>query len=388
MVYPLGQIGMRSESSPTLNKYENIKMYRHAVRAIKSAEENNMIRRCEYKDRKKYFRVSEPKISEMYESLPDEIKLHLDLMVGDRQHRYCGGYDFRIKQRRLYDIAGCMCSVGASIDFDYITCLKVKGYDNLPPQRDTRSIFKNGEVRDSKEILSDVRDEEIVFFTNKAIRRSAVKSSITSQPRIMMSRVIGYLVSGKNTYSCYYVGGAKESWFKDVEWQTGERFTRLCKSLPYYLKHRNEIPDLQVIIYTKNTEVFKNLLTGEKVSIKPLEVYRLAYYLPMSENVDDMTAMLTINDWKKKLDTCFGLKKDDNINGDGVLETGDEVFNFLCCNIGRFVKMQGYIQRSKPVLIIHEWMEEFANEFFGSECPKRIVSNDEFKQMLSVVKEL
>lgn len=127
------------------------------------------------------------------------------------------------------------------------------------------------------------------------------------------------------------------------------------------------------------------------VKIKADTVYNFPYFVPLSENAGDVTRMLLVDDWKKKLNAILSSETSSPDDAeDGWLENGDGMYNFLCCNAALMKERASRInsRRSVSTIVIHDWQKEAAEILFGKDVKAVVINDEQFRILLTAVESL
>lgn len=373
--------------------------YNYVVNELSKMKSEGLIRLYKYPDGRSFYRLCEPAGTEKLKELSTDLLMHLDLMVGPEGKRYKGSKDYRVKQRKLYEVCALLESTGVTIDGLKAIKTNKRGKcgfvcETSDEQSDLSDtvFFKNGELKSVQQIFEQVNPEEYNFISTKAMRNVS-DDAIQLHPRTHMHRSIGILLHGANMYSVYCLQGSREQWLRSVESQAVYQMQRLASMHLPAFEGKKTIGSKKAIFYVPNSNVLTDLVTcrTKTVKIKADTVYNFPYFVPLSENAGDVTRMLLVDDWKKKLNAILSSETSSPDDAeDGWLENGDGMYNFLCCNAALMKERASRInsRRSVSTIVIHDWQKEAAEILFGKNVKAVVINDEQFRILLTAVESL
>ena len=383
----------------------------YVLKEIAKMRNENIIHDHRYKDRKRYYRLKDPAGTEALSRCHPDALSHLDVMVGEQGKRYKGSQDHRIKMRRMYDICTFYNDMGIAVDRMKIVRDSV-GF-GTPLARDMSrsndSVFTaEGELKKMQDILGMISPDEMVFLSRRLIRKLSDKYSFKG--RYEMFRAVGILVHQKQLYEIYYFMSAEERWTADTERALVNATTLHAEqNLSAFAAGKDRMLQSKAIIYLPDVQSVEMIVpkkergnaqrirekkkenesSAEPVEvIDPLDVYNIAYAVPLSENAEDITRMLLIDGWRNKVCDAIPVKVRASNNE---LEFGwmdeqrtEAVYNLLCCNVGYMRQIAPRINSSnvKSKVIIHDWQEELVRMLYGENVITIDVDAKMFKALL------
>ena len=370
----------------------------YVVDTIRKMRKKDLIHEFRYNDRKKYYRISNPKgmeaIRKRYGSTATS---HLELMLGDSSSRYKGTSDYRMKQRKLYELCFFFNSVGFDVDRIHIA----KESNDFGSKKDHKSLrrisvtekekgvfSRRGTLKSIPQIFSEYDSAAPTFLTSKALRNLA-DTGIQLHPRTQMYRASGMMISGKNIFSVYYLRGSGEMWWKDVEGQYAFQMWRMAANHLQTVKGTSFNAGLRkAIFFFPDRETVTDFITNrtKRVKINPGDVYNMTYAVPLKENAAAIIKMLSIDNWRNKLNRVLSITPSTSTEvEDGFMESGTGMFNFLCCNIRRMKLMAERIKATNAVVLIHDWQQEIAHELYGKKVNAIVIDEAMFDVLVRAV---
>lgn len=383
----------------------------YVLKEISKMRKENLIHDHKYKDRKRYYRLKDPAGTEALCLCHPDALLHLDVMVGEQGKRYKGSQGHRIKMRRMFDLCSFYNDMGIAVDRMKIVRDTVEF--GKPMDRDLRrcsdSIFTaDGKLKKMQDILGMISPDETVFLSRRLIRKLSDKYSFKG--RYEMFRAVGLLIHQKQLYEIYYFMSAEERWTADTERALVNATTlHVEQNLYAFASNKERILQSKAIIYLPDVQSVEMIVpkkeknnaqrirekrkesenTAEPVEgIDPLDVYNIAYAVPLSENAEDITQMLLVDGWHSKVCDAIPVKVRAR---NGELEFGwmneektEAVYNLLCCNIGYMRQIAPRIKSSsvRSIVIIHDWQESLARTLYGEKVITIDVDTEMFKALL------
>lgn len=341
----------------------------YVQRTIKKLREDNLIRYFRYDDGRRFYRLSDTLGTEVLSVLSPTALEHFDMMVGPSGKRYKGDSDFRLKQRRVFELCDLYLSKGIEIDG-----MKIIATDKVDKTHPLEAC------KDFKESLQEQGPSRVSFYTNKYIRGSSAIADFGTIPKYKSA---GVLATEQNIYTVYHLGGAGEMWFKENEQQRNGQIERIARNCE--VKRATD----QAIVYFPNKRIATEFTIGKtkNIKIKPEDVYRACYIIPMSENPMDATEMLIQKNWKNELDKLLIQKKAEaRALEDGYAADGSDMYNLLCTNICKLKRIATRVTTRKSTLIVHEWMAPAAEALYGKNVTLVPISDEQFEVLLMAVK--
>ena len=159
------------------------------------------------------------------------------------------------------------------------------------------------------------------------------------------------------------------------------------------MENNRKIARKMYILYFPSEAVFRKFMLTLKSKrenrIEPDAVYSLSYGIYLSGNAGDVTKMLLVPDWKKKIDIFLSKIMDATIvkgeKHDLISPSGVTVYNLLCCNIARVKKLRGLITKHESIVVIHPWMRNMIEEMYEGKPEILEIYDDTFKMMLTAL---
>lgn len=361
--------------------------YTHSTREIKKLNQEKLIRTYRYPDNKRFYRLSDPNGTEAMKEFPEELRYHLDMMIGPKGERYKRSVDYRLKQRRIFEVADMFAKHEVSVDLIKIIKPQSKiGRNQSITEAHGPSIFLGDGTRKTfQDILERIPKDEPVFLTNKVMYK--ISEAFTPHPKEHMYRAIGLLIKGLNVYSVYYINSTKEIWWKDVETSLAHHTVRFAKShLEAYEEIQgNRLPMKKAIFYMSDAGQVIDFLDTEKPTLKPNDVYDLAYIVPLKENAFDISRMLMERNWKPKLDEILfeEVAKREDIC-DGYIK-GVPGYNLLCLNLAEYKKKINHLRNKRGIIFTHDWMAEYVRKKVSEKAEVVSVNGEDFLKFYEAI---
>ena len=122
----------------------------------------------------------------------------------------------------------------------------------------------------------------------------------------------------------------------------------------------------------------------EESRMDPTAIYRLCYVIPTEDesHAMDVAKMLTIPDWRNKINKILGLSSSPGNDEDGRTESGKPIYNLLCCNLGRIKEIESRIRRKRCRLIVHDWQKEVLESVYDTGLDAMVLSPSHFRGLL------
>ena len=348
-------------------------------------ENDKIIRKYTYSDGKRAYRPNKPKGEDAMRDISDELWQHFNLMAGNDNRRYKGTKKDRAKIRGLYKTTEMMFDSGITCD---LIDLELDGSGSKSQER----IFtSSGAVETPEHIFSCIPSTESHFLTSRATRSLLDPSA--KAPRDLMYRSIGTLIKGPAVYNIYHIYAVNEMWWNDVEIQMSEALKKKIEdNLPYFKDNNKKIIRKSAIFYFTSEAVLRDFMLTLKSKrenrIEPDAVYNLSYAVYLSGNAGDITNMLLVPDWKKKLNSLLSRI----LNAEETPEekcdmkmNGLPVYNLLCCNIGMIRKLKGLITKNECIILIHPWMRDLTDTLYEGKPETVEISDKIFRKMLNTL---
>ena len=385
--------------------------------------EESIIHDFRYKDRKRYYRLKDPRGTRALLECSEDALPHIALLIGEQGKRYRGAQEHRLKMRRMYEMCAFYEEMG--IEVDGLCIARASNRFGKQPVQDKRrhpdSIFNDdGTPKKFQDILKQIDPSTSIFLTRRAIRK--LSDSYSMKGRYEMFRAIGLLIKGRIVYEVYSFQSAGERWTGATERQLVMATTmHVEQNLPAFAEARKRLIQSKAIIYLptvkevgdmvpdystrpqeceqseqaqkRRTKAKEEINSSEPVeAIDPLLVYNIAYVIPLSENAKDITEMLLIDGWRHKLESVIPVAERAE-NGELEFGWNDKehtvpIYNLLCCSIGFMRQIIPRIRSSagKSCVVIHDWQKGIVEELYGNKAIPVEVDEDTFKNLLQAVK--
>ncbi len=329
--------------------------------------------------RNKSLRLSVPGGHEALSSYATELAAHLDLLertgdpAGNYIHLYKGNSAYR--EKRFLKAAGMLKLISLPYcDIDFIrTSFEVdyrKGWSKTDPKisEEGYSVFNaDGSVRTLEEILEHIRykeDNNLHFISSRVILKKFQEEAYFFLKEINRTASIGALVKGVKLFPVYYTPAIKKGWKHSSE---ATYLSYLREAL------RTSAPcsqtDCDPFFLLENVSEIKDCLnsTGLGAQIdKSISLGNTAYLIPTDINYGNVLLLALDKALEEEiLKSVLGL---DYIETTIDYRIGEidrvPVYSLLDCDLRKMQNLLASGATSGAYLIIHQWQEELAAEFY------------------------
>lgn len=335
-----------------------------AGRELKRMEEDGLIYYHRLKSGKRMIRISDPLGYEAIRSLSPALHLHSEILNGENGRRYYGSQRRREKKARESEIISMMTSLGYYVD----------GF-----RLDENKCIEKTDNFDTRDIISSVEGSSTQFITGAVIRKI---NDDYEHPKIKSSIEAGTLISPGGIYSTFAAMSASPSFRQTSELSVYIGIKNLCEELQGRTKSSDR--RLRGIFYLSKPSLYPEMLRREAAdyNLSPTKTFKFTYAVPIKENAEDVTRLLTIKDWHDKTNLLLGLSKDET--ADGKADDGRSVYNLLCGNVGRTEEIRTRIERDEAYLIVHDWQKDAIEEAYEREITALVLDDTQFKAIVDL----
>ena len=335
----------------------------YILRHLSEMVQDGLIRKYEYDDGK-FYRLSKKGIEQIEKDTPD-LMSRLDLLIGPKGERYKGTKEKRKRRRHSFEVASLSLKENMTVDLI-----------SLSP---ARAEWQEVSDMDFAGIISRVNPEEKTFLTKRVLR--GMDDALEAHPRNHMFRTIGVFFSGKNIFPAYYIENPGERFWGDVEISFLNLLTKAVMD-----NYNAPAERYSGIFYTGRERVIRDYLFPEKrvYRFSPNKVYGIYYMIPINKSAGATTSLILTDKWRERTNALL-IESEGRI-GDGTSSEGLPVYNFLGNNLSYMKRNALPLQKSKGVLIVHDWQVEIAKRMFGPGHELRVVEDEMLREILKDIK--
>ncbi len=329
---------------------------------------DDLIRYFRHPDRKRTYRICDPAGFDWIDNMDPRLSEHVEVLAGKKGARYPGGKEYRLKKRREAMLINAFLDAGFNVDG--------AGFENK------EHLFYSPTLTDATEIIRSAPKRMPLYISGPILKR---KTQDMQHTRREMSIQSGTIFSETGPICVYIISTPKFRWYAASETQTAIDIRRMYEDALDIERSRDR--RLKAVIFAETGKVAEDLLkmSGKEESrMDPTAIYRLCYVIPTEDesHAMDVAKMLTIPDWRNKINKILGLSSSPGNDEDGRTESGKPIYNLLCCNLGRIKEIESRIRRKRCRLIVHDWQKEVLESVYDTGLDAMVLSPSHFRGLL------